>query len=231
MPFVLLPGAWMGAWVWDMVGDKLRNLGHQVHALTLPGLEGEPRSAEVGLQDHVAYVLEYLETHDMRDVLVVGHSYSGLVAGQVAERAPSRVIHSVYVDAFLPHDGKSLLDAFPKSQSEDERRQIAENNGRWPAPDAEGVAEDPGLSAQSAQGLAQRFVDHPGRTVTDLVRLKKPLKTQRATFILSSDEIPDDVQAMCAEPTWRFRTLAVGHWPMVAAPDQLAVLLDEAASG
>ncbi len=112
----------------------LRALGHHVEEVTLSGLSKEADVSEVGLATHVADVLRVLSAGDLRDVVVVGHLYSGIVAGQVADRVPDRVAHTVFVQAFLPHDGKSMLDAFGEQKLEDELHQIAEHQGRWPAP-------------------------------------------------------------------------------------------------
>jgi hypothetical protein len=133
----------------------------------------------------------------------------------------------VFVDAFLPHDGKSMLDAFSESQREEELRQIAENGGRWPVPDVAGAADGHGLSAEQARWLVERLVDHPGRTVSEPLVLNRPLAEQRATYIASSFGLSDDVAAMREEPPWTFRELKMGHWPMVSAPERLVVLLDE----
>ena len=228
MNFVLIPGAWMGAWVWNPVSSGLRALGHDVYPLTLSGLADEDADvSDVGLETHVGDVLSVLEESDLRDVAVVGHSYSGIVAGQVADRAPDRVAHTVFVDAFLPHDGKSMLDAFPEPQRKDELRQIAENGGRWPAPDVAGAADGHGLCVEQARWLVERLVDHPGRTVSEPAVLSRPLAKQRATYIACTFEISDDVAAMREEPSWTFRTLQTGHWPMVSAPDELVALLTD----
>ena len=81
--------------------------------MTLSGLADRAGDvSNMGLETHVNDVLCVLERGDLRDV-VVGHSYSGIVAGQVADRAPDRVAHTVYIDAFVPHDGRSMLDATP----------------------------------------------------------------------------------------------------------------------
>lgn len=230
MHFVLIPGAWMGAWVWGPVSDRLRALGHSVHPVTLSGLDdGDADVSDIGLETHVRDVLSVIEDGDLREVVVVGHSYSGIVAGQVADRAPDLVSRTVFVDAFLPHDGRSMLDAFPDGQREEELGQISANGGRWPAPDVTGVADGHGLSAEQAWWLVERLVDHPGRTVSEPAVLNRPLARQRATYVACSFEISDDVAAMRGEPSWDFRTLGTGHWPMVSAPDELAALLAEAA--
>src|SRR5258708_9774278 len=161
--FLLMPGAWMGAWVGEPVTRGLRTLGHHVYPVTLSGLSKDADISEVGLATHVADVLSILEAGDLRDVVVVGHLYAGLVAGQVADRAPDRVVHTVFVEAFLPHDGKSLLDAFDEHRREDERRQIATHQGRWPAPVVTRVADGNVLSSEQTRLLVERSVGRPER--------------------------------------------------------------------
>lgn len=231
MEFVLIPGAWMGAWVWEPVAERLRALGHGARPLTLSGLaDGDADISEVGLQTHVEDVMAVLEKDDLRNVVVVGHSYSGVVAGQVADRAPGRVARTVYVDAFLPRDGRSMLDAFPERQREEELRQISENGGRWPAPTLDGVAGAPDLSEDQARRLVERMVGHPGRTVYEPAVLRRPLAEQRATHVACAFETSDGlVAALRGEPNWTFRELEAGHWPMVSAPDELVAVLAEAA--
>jgi len=227
--FVLIPGAWMGAWVWESITQQLRTKGHQVYPVTLSGLSKDADNSEVELATHVSDVLAILEENDLHDVILVGHSYSGIVVGQVTDRAPERVAHTVYVDAFLPHNGKSLLDAFDEPQRLDELKQIKENDGRWPAPNVEGAADGHGLNKEQAQWLVKRLVDHPGRTVSEPAVMNRSLKEQDATYIVCSFEDSDDVAAMRNEPNWTFRKLEVGHWPMVAAPTELVGLLLECA--
>jgi len=86
----------MGAWVWEPVTDGLRALGHHVSPVTLSGLSKGADVSNVGLATHVNDVLSHMAANDLRDVVVVGHLYSGIVAGQVADRAPNRVAHTVF---------------------------------------------------------------------------------------------------------------------------------------
>jgi pimeloyl-ACP methyl ester carboxylesterase len=231
--FVLIPGAWMGAWVWEEVADGLRALGHHVSAVTLSGLSKGADVSTVGLATHVNDVLSILSDNDLREVVVVGHLYSGIVAGQVADRAPTRVAHTVFVEAFLPHDGKSMLDTLDERQREDELRQIAEHQGRWPAPDLAALSGNE-LSAEQMQWLLARFVGHPGRTICEPAVLSRPLAAQRATYIvctMGGHWLSEDVKAMRKEPNWTFRSIQTGHFPMVSTPKRLVELLDEVATG
>ena len=130
-----------------------------------------------------------------------------------------------------PGTGQKLgRGALPEPQRGEELRQIAENGGRWPAPDVAGAADGHGLSAEQSRWLVERMVGHPGRTVSEPAILSRPLAEQRATYIACSFEISADVAAMREEPNWTFRTLRTGHWPMASAPDELVALLAEVAS-
>ena len=80
----------MGTWVWEPVTGGLRALGHHVHPVTLSGLSRDADISDVGLVTHVDDVLSILEAKDLRDVVVVGHLYSGIVAGMVVDRANRR---------------------------------------------------------------------------------------------------------------------------------------------
>lgn len=231
MEFVLIPGAWMGEWVWEPVTQRLRALGHRVHPVTLSGLENDAADVSgIGPETHVEDVLAVLEKGDLSNAVVVGHSYSGIVAGRVADRVLDRVVHTVYVDAFLPRDGESMLDAFPEPQRKDELRQISENGGRWPVPDVADAADGHGLSAEQARRLVERMVGHPGRTVSEPVVLSHSLAEQRATYIECSFRGSDGAASMRGQPNWSFRALRTGHWPMISAPDGLTELLAEVAS-
>jgi pimeloyl-ACP methyl ester carboxylesterase len=232
--YVLVAGAWQGAWLWEAVERELTALGHRVHAVTLSGL-GERAGADpatIGPQTHLDDVLTVLESADLRDVILVGHLYGGVVVGQVADRAPERVARVVYVEAFLAADGKAMLDGITPEGRAAELAAIAEHGGRWPPPAAEELADEPGLTPEQQAWLTAHFTDHPGRTVAEPLSLRRPLSTQPSTYIATtggSHSPTPEVQAMRSEPRWTFRTLEAGHWPMVTVPGELVRLLVEAA--
>jgi len=93
--YLLIPGAWMDAWVWKSVTQGLQKLGHHVYPITLSGLAEDDDSANISLATHVNNVLTLLQREDLRDAILVGHSYSGVVAGQVADRTSERLAHTV----------------------------------------------------------------------------------------------------------------------------------------
>ena len=108
--FVLVHGAWHGAWCWHKLTPELEALGHTVHAFDLPGHgEASSRSSRVRLKDYVAKILGVLDGIEER-VVLVGHSMGGMPISAVAERCPERIDALVYLTAFLPRSGESLFD-------------------------------------------------------------------------------------------------------------------------
>lgn len=226
---VLIPGAWSGPWVWEPVRLALTARGHDVRVVTLSGLEPGEDIASIGLDSHVQDVEAVLEAEDLREVVLVGHSYSGMVAGQVADRVPERVARTVYVQAFLPIHGESLLDAFPAGAKAAELETIDRHGGRWPAPTADEIAREPDISDEQARSLAERMVAHPGRTVSEPAVLARPLAEQRATWVASSMDA-HGIDRVENSSRWTFVTIDAGHWPMLTQPERLADLLATAAS-
>ena len=111
---LLIPGAWMGEWIWEPTVDQLRSQGLEAATLTLDGLEPGAVAhhvSSVRLEKHVTQVANVILEWPDRSVVLVSHSYSGIVVGHVADRLPDRVISSIHFDSFLPVNGRSLIDA------------------------------------------------------------------------------------------------------------------------
>ena len=108
--FVIVHGAWGGGWDWRGVDSLLTRQGHSVDRVTLTGLGDRVHLASpaVGLDTHIADVVNAIEFEKLTDVILIGHSYGGMVITGVAERIPQRIRHLVYVDAFLPEHGESV---------------------------------------------------------------------------------------------------------------------------
>src|SRR5678816_4103968 len=105
--YLCLPGAWMGAWSWQFVLERLRAAGHDARALPFRGV-GE-RAAELApdIDNDVflADTLDYLQREKLNDIVLVGHSFGSLIAGLVTDRRPDRVGHLVIIDGGIPTDG------------------------------------------------------------------------------------------------------------------------------
>lgn len=123
--FVLVPGAWLGSWAWDDVVPHVRAAGHGSYPMTLSGL-AEKQGVPAGQQTHVQDVVNEVVRRNLHDVVLVGHSYSGIPVGQAAERIGGRLTHLVFVDANVPIDGESFTEGSAEFEAA-----ITENGGFW----------------------------------------------------------------------------------------------------
>ncbi|MFF7374697.1 alpha/beta fold hydrolase [Streptomyces massasporeus] len=225
--FVLVAGAWLGAWAWDEVAGELRGAGHDVHALTLSGLAERRDTQPAGQQTHVRDIVEEVERLGLRDVVLVGHSYAGVPVGQAAERIGDRLRRVVFVDANVPVDGESFLSAWP---SEQVRRTIDAQDGYWPPLGPEDYAGQ-GLTDEQIARIVGA-TPHPGVTLTEPAVLDRPLGELPATYVkclLDGDEPMPAVAALLGSDSWELVELDTGHWPMFSQPGALARVLHEAA--
>lgn len=134
--YVLVHGAWHGGWCWKKVTPLLRAAGHDVFTPTLTGLGERVHllTPAVGLETHIQDVLGVVHYEDLRQVILVGHSYGGMVITGVAHQATDRLAHLVYLDAFVPHDGQCLLDLPPPEMAAAQREQAKTIGDGWRVP-------------------------------------------------------------------------------------------------
>ena len=113
--YVLVHGGWHGAWCWKKVVPLFQETGHRLYTPTLTGLgEKAPLlTPEVGLSTHIQDIVQLIEENQLNDVILLGHSYSGMVITGVVDRIPEQIGHLVYLDAVIPHDGESMADVAP----------------------------------------------------------------------------------------------------------------------
>jgi pimeloyl-ACP methyl ester carboxylesterase len=225
--FVLVAGAWLGSWAWDEVVPELRAAGHGTHPVTLSGL-AERRGVPAGQQTHVQDIVDVVDRDDLRDVVLVGHSYSGIPAGQAAQRIGDRLRRLLLVDAEVPIDGASFVACWTADQVE---ARITVNAGLWlplTKPDFDGQ----GLTDGQVERIVGGSTPHPGATLTEPAVLAGPLGELPTTYIkclLDGDEPNDDVAVLLRSEHWRLVRMDTGHWPMFSQPHELAQILIDAA--
>jgi pimeloyl-ACP methyl ester carboxylesterase len=152
--YVLAGGAWLGGWAWQPVARQLRSRGHEVHPVTFTGLGDRSHLArpEVDLDTYVTDVVNLIEFEDLHDVVLVGHSYAGIVVTGVADRIPERISLLAYLDSGPSPDGVSFLDLQPPAARELLERLIEQEGEGWrlPMPSWE---ELEGVMGASLEGL------------------------------------------------------------------------------
>lgn len=221
--FVLVPGAWLGSWAWDDVVPHVRAAGHASYPMTLSGL-AEKQGVPAGQQTHVQDIVDEVVRRNLHDVVLVGHSYSGIPVGQAAERIGERLTHPVFVDANVPVDGESFTEG-----SADFEAAITENGGFW-RPLTAAEYEGQGLTDEQIARIVTGSTPHPGATLTEPAALKRSIGELPTTYIkclLDWPEPTETVARLLSSERWRLVTMDTGHWPMFSQPRELAqILLD-----
>lgn len=235
--FVLVHGAWGGGWVWQRVVGPLRDAGYEVHTVTLTG-DGERahlRHPDIDLQTHIADVLGLVEMEELERVILVGHSYGGMVitgaAAALQETHPGVLAGLIYVDAMVPRPGEGWGVSHPPEVAAARLAAAAEHDNALPAPDA---AEGFALSAEDAAWLNRRHVPHP------FGMYRQPLHYDAALldavprlFIDCTDPAYPTIapvrELVRQEPGWEVVEISTGHFPMVTTPDELVGHLRAAA--
>jgi pimeloyl-ACP methyl ester carboxylesterase len=239
---VLVPGFWVGAWIWRPVTEALRARGHTVYPVTLTGLGEREHLAtpDVDLETHITDVINLLRFEDLHDVVLVGHSYGGLVVTGVADRMPELVRQLVYVDTGPLPDGAANADfAGPEERAHQEALVAAGDGWRLPPPPwAEMASDVDGIGPGTVALLEERSVPQPWRTAVTPVRLHGAWeKVPRLGVLSSFTEAQTRAMAGTAPlfrhmagDGWRFVELPTWHWPMLSRPDELTEILAASAS-
>jgi pimeloyl-ACP methyl ester carboxylesterase len=229
--FVLVAGAWLGSWAWEEVTAELRAAGHGAHPVTLSGL-AERQREPAGQQTHVRDIVTEVERRDLRDVVLVGHSYAGIPVGQAAGRIGERLTRVVFVDSNVPADGGSFVSGASERGQARLRAMIAENGGCWP-PLAAAEFEGHGLTEEQITRITSASTPHPGRTLTEPAVLAVPLGELPVTYVkclLDGAQPSPDVAGLLTSGRWRLVELDTGHWPMFSRPRELARILLQSAT-
>ena len=226
--YVCLPGAWMGAWSWQFVLERLRAAGHDARALPFRGV-GE-RAAELSpacendlfLDD----TLDTLAKDELRDIVLVGHSFGSLIAQLVVDRAPDRIAHLVIIDGGITQNGQSIFGRIPKEIVAKRQKLVRQVNGTdvLPfAPVGSLIIDDPDLAAWTHRQLTP----HPLACYTKPIVLENPAGNGRPmTYVACtkprypvSAGMHEKVQAMSHV---RYRPIEAGHNCIISAPDLVA---------
>jgi pimeloyl-ACP methyl ester carboxylesterase len=235
--YVLVHGGGHGGWCYRRVAGILREAGHEVHAPTLSGLADRShlRLAGIGLQTHIQDVASLLEYEDLTDVILVGHSYGGMVVTGAADRAADRVGRLVYLDAANPVNGQSLVDvAGPIIEA---TRPFGETIGGvefvlLPTPDAGmlyGVTDPDDLA-----WMAERLTGHPWRCFEQPLRLRneEALWAIPQFHIVCTSTVPTRDRSVMerARAEGRLWEIDTGHDLMITEPVQTADALLQVAA-
>jgi pimeloyl-ACP methyl ester carboxylesterase len=228
-PIVLVPGFWLGAWAWDEVAAVLRADGHDVTALTLPGLESpEADRSTITLSDHVDAICEAVEAAGPPVVLAV-HSGAGFPGYAASDRAPEQIAAMVYVDTgpgigAMDRDFEGVEKRLPPREELEQEENLD------------------GLSEEQLETFRQRAVPQPGAVIREAVELTNDARLDIPSTAIctgyTSEQYKDAIKegygfvrgfAELRNVTWI--DLPTSHWPMWSRPHELAAIIAAVANG
>jgi len=229
--FVIAHGAWSAGWAWRKMRPRLRALGHEIFTPTYTGI-GERvhlASRDVRLDTHIEDVIRVLEFEDLSDIVLLGHSYGGMVATGVADRASGRIAKLVYLDAFVPRDGQSLFDLQVPDGRERMVAAVRTDGEGWRVPPNPLPPDTP---PEDMAWANPRRVPQPIGTFEQPIHLTGAVDALPRTYIYCTKAGPGDVFGQFArrareEPGWRYLELAASHNPHITMPDDFAQVLDQ----
>jgi len=228
---VLIHGAWQGGWAWHLTRPLLWQAGHPTSSPTLSGM-GERRNVPPqgsGLQVHVQDVVAHLEMEDLRDVVLVGHSYGGCVLSGVLARQTGRIAHAIYLDAYAPRQGEGLLTLLPPTERQD-ILDLAAQGGAVPVPPQETWAERWGLTdAAMRRWAAPRMGPQPALTFTETIQGDPFARPPRLTYLKCRDNPNPGFWAMAkrirTDRRFSYREIAGPHMVMLTDPTEFSQAL------
>jgi pimeloyl-ACP methyl ester carboxylesterase len=226
-PIILVPGFWLGSWAWDEVAAALRADGHDVTALTLPGLESaDADRSGITLSDHVDAICEAVDAAGAPVVLAV-HSGAGAAGYAASDRIPERIAAMIYVDSG-PATGalEPEFDGVEKPLPSPEELEAEENLD--------------GLSGEQLDTFRRRAVPEPGGVLREAPELTNDARLDVPTIAICTAFSSDEYKAAVAQGyawlggfaelrnvTWV--DLPTSHWPMWSRPRELAEIIGDAA--
>ncbi len=226
---VVVHGAWSAGWAWLRMRPLMREAGHELWTPTMTGI-GERRhlaSRTIDLETHIADIRAVLEFEDLRDVVLIGHSYGGMVATAVADRSRDRIARLVYLDAFVPEDGQSLLDLVPEATRTSMQAAARKEGHGWLVPPSP-IPDD--TSALDKEWIRNRRMAHPLATFEQPLRMSDSPITLPRSYIYCTRAVPGDpfrrfAEHAIAAPGWSCHELDASHSPHITAPEPLFELL------
>jgi pimeloyl-ACP methyl ester carboxylesterase len=227
--YVFLAGGGYGGYIWKEVASRLRAHRHEVFTPTLTGLgeRAHLASPQIDLDTHVHDILGVFEFEDLHDVILVGHSYGGMVMTGVAQHIPHRLAHLVYLDALVPQDGQSVLDIigpFWSARFEERARTLGDG---WRLPPF----------SEMTSGVNAKTTAYPFQCFKQPLSLKNPAACSIPRTFISCTESGWSAEHIlplarrAREEGWNYYELATGHLAMITHPKELAYLLLEIAEG
>ncbi|MDG6985276.1 MAG: alpha/beta hydrolase [Nitrososphaerota archaeon] len=222
--FVLVPGAWLGAWAWKDVVPRLQSRGHEAFPVTLTGMGERVHLAtkDVGLDTAVEDVMNVIKYNELDDFVLVGHSFAGKVAAVVADRAHENVSKVIYLDSFRPEDVSE-----PQGGFDPQREFGVQPPGAFSVPLTDKTIDAIGKDVQGKKRdwMNSLATPWPMKMARDTLTLSKDYDWKKEAYVfctLSGDPVDEIVAGKWGKLNGPHKLIETGHWPMITKPDELA---------
>jgi len=227
--FVLVHGAWIGGWCWRANAQALRKAGHEVYTPTMTGLGERSHliNPSINLDTHITDIANVVKYEELSDVILVGHSYGGMVITGVADALSDKIRSLVYLDAFVPKNDQSLLSIVPPG-------------GPAPSPASDYTLAPLPAAVFGANPDVAAFIDahtspHPTACFTQPIKLTGGIdRVKKRTYIYANVPAPTTFtpfyEELKSKPGWTVQTMPCTHLVQIDMPKELTVLLLQAAT-
>ena len=229
--FVLVHGAYHGAWCWRNVAEALRRAGHSVFTPTLTGLGERAHllSDKITIDTFVKDVSAVIELEDMSDIVLVGQGFAGCVVSGVVDRLPNSIRHLVFQDSLLVASGTAPFDSLPADRVMQIRAMAESSGGGVPPPKPEyfGVRKPEHVAL-----LQRKLTPHPFSSYVSKLELKAPIGAGKPVTYITCNDPPFQPAASSRaialkQAEWRQIELQSGHEAAIIAPEQLTKILEQ----
>lgn len=230
--FLLCHGAWSSGWAWKKMHPLMTAAGHCLLTPSYTGMGERAHLANpsIDLETHITDVLNVIHYENLQDVVLLGHSYGGMVATAVADRARDRIAQLIYLDAFVPRDGQSLFDLNQPMQ--ESMRSLAKAGDGWRVPPYPAPADTP---AADVEWLIERRVAMPIKCFEAKIKLQSEPAMPRcyvyATRVPPADTFGQFAARAKSEAGWRYHEIDASHSPNITAPEALMEVLEKIVAG
>lgn len=221
--FVLVPGAWLGGWVWKKITPMLEEKGHRVYPITLTGM-GERvhlASKDLGIETAIQDVLNVINYNDLDDFILVGHSFAGKVVAAVADRSHEKVKMVLYLDALRPEKVRTPQAGFDPTSEFGPLPQ-----GGYGLPLTEKIIDNIGKDVKGAnrEWMISKATPWPLKLAMDPITLSEKFDSVKSAYIfctLAGDPVDEIVAGKWGKLDGPYKLIETGHWPMITKPDEL----------
>lgn len=226
--FVLVPGAWMGAWAWKKILRPLRLRCHNVYPITLTGMgdRAHLENREIGVETAIRDIINVIEYEDLTNVVLVGHSFAGKLIAAVQDRIPKRIRMLMFIDATRPRktsDPQGGSDEWSDLERSETVKIVNNEGDGWKFPVTNDILKEIGsdLKGENFEWFSSKITPIPLKLLFDPITVSENYDRCSKSYVLCTKGGDDVEQIIKTGLDGKYRVIESGHWPMITRPEEL----------